>query len=77
MNNKRKKNTPEEFHIFVIFFAITAHSTETFRKRCRNIFWKYCKIAKIFLNQSLILFKYCNNLAMSAQNMACKIFSKY
>ena len=29
-------------------FAPYPHNAETFRKRCRNIPWKYCKIAKIF-----------------------------
>ena len=53
------------------------HSTEIFRKYCNNIPWKYCKIAKIFRNLSLMLLKYCNNLAMSAQNMMYAIFSKY
>ena len=28
MNNIRKKKTPEEFHIFVIFFAITGIQTD-------------------------------------------------
>ena len=50
------------------------HSTEIFKQYWRNISWKYCKIAKIFRNVNskcfeLILLKYCNNLAMSAQNM--------
>ena len=53
------------------------HSTERFRKCCRNIPSKYCKIVEIFWNKSLILLKYCKNLAGSAQNMACEIFSKY
>ena len=60
-----------------IFSRYYPHSTEIFRKYCRNIPWKYCKIAKIFRNLTLILLKYCNNLAMSAQNMAYAIFSKY
>ena len=51
-------------------------STEIFKQYCRNIPWKYCKISKIFRNLSLILLKYCNNLAMSAQNMTYAIFSK-
>ena len=53
------------------------HSTEIFRKYCGNILWQYCKISKIFRKLSLILLKYCNNLAMSAQNMTYVIFSKY
>ena len=53
------------------------HSTEIFRKYCKNIPWKYCKNAKIFRNPSLILYKYCDNLAMSAQNITYAIFSKY
>ena len=53
------------------------HSTDILRKYYRNIPWKYCKIAKIFQNLSLILLKYCNNLAMSAQNMTYAIFYKY
>ena len=53
------------------------HSTEIFRKYCKNSPWKYCKIVKIFRNLSLILLKYCNDLAMSAQNMTYAIFSKY
>ena len=53
------------------------HSTEIFKKYCRNIPWNYCKIARIFQNLSLILLKYCNNLAMSAQNMTYAIFSNY
>ena len=48
-----------------------------FKQFCRNIPWKYCKIVKIFPDLSLILLKYCNNLAMSAQNMTYAIFSKY
>ena len=28
MNNIRKKNTPEEFHIFVLLFAITGIRTD-------------------------------------------------
>ena len=39
------------------------HSTEIFKKR-RNIPCKWCKIAKIFRNLSLILLKYRNNLAL-------------
>ena len=58
-------------------FRRTPHSTEIFRQYCRNIPWKYCKIAEIFRNLSLILLKYCNNLAMSAQNMTHAIFYKY
>ena len=53
------------------------YSTEIDRKHFRNITWKYCKNAKIFRNLSQILFKYCNNLALSAQNMMYAIFSKY
>ena len=53
------------------------HSTEIFRKYCKNTPWKYCKIAKIFWNLSLMLLKYCNNLATTAQNMMYAIFSKY
>ena len=48
-----------------------------FRKYCINIPWKYCKISKILRNLSLILLKYCNDLAMSAQNMTYAIFEKY
>ena len=54
-----------------------AKSTEVLKKHCKNITWKYCKIAKIFRNLSLMLLKYCNNLPMSAQNMTYAIFSKY
>ena len=58
--------------------AITLpHSTEIFRKYCKNIPWKYCKIAKIFRNISLILVIHCNNLAMTAQNMTYAIFVKF
>ena len=53
------------------------YNTEIFRKYCKNIPWKYCKITKIFRNPSLMLLKYCNNLAMAAQNMTYAIFSKY
>ena len=52
-------------------------STEIFRKCCKNIPLKYYKIAKIFRNLSLIFLKYCNNLAMSVQNMTYALFSKY
>ena len=55
----------------------TPHSAEIFRKYRKNIPWKYFKIAKIFRNLSLILLKYCNNLAMSAQSMTYAIFSKF
>ena len=57
--------------------ALIPHSTEIFRQYCKNIPRKYCKIAKIFRNLSLILSKYCKNLAMSAQNMTYAIFAKY
>ena len=60
-----------------LWWIYSSHNTERFRKRFRNIPWKYCKIAKIFRNQSLVLLKYCNNISMSAQNMVCEIFSKY
>ena len=56
--------------------ATYPHSTEIFRKYCKNIPWKYFRIAKIFWNLSLIVLKYCNNLVMSAQNMTYAIFSK-
>ena len=35
------------------------------------------RLPTVFRNQSLILLKYCANLAMSAQNMTYAIFSKY
>ena len=53
------------------------NSIEIFRKYCKNISWKYCKIAKIFRHLSLMLLKYCNNLTVSSQNMTYGIFSKY
>ena len=52
------------------------HSTEIFRQYCRYNPREYYKITKIFRNLSLILLKYSNNLAMSAQNMTYAIFSK-
>ena len=54
-----------------------SHITEIIRQYYRNITWKYCKIAKIFWNLSLILLKCCNDLAMFAHNMTYAIFSKY
>ena len=59
------------------FIRNDTHSAEIFRQYRRNIPWKYWKNAKIFLNLSLILLKYFNNVAMSAQNMTYAIFSKY
>ena len=59
-------------HMVYDYFMTKIHdpnSTEKFGQYCRTIPWKYCKIAKIFRNLSLILLKYCNNLAISAQNM--------
>ena len=61
----------------VVYLRKNPHSTETFRKYCKSIPWTYCKIAKLFRNLLLILLKYYNNLAMSAQNMTYAIFSKY
>ena len=62
---------------WIIAGKMFPHNTKILRKYCKNISWKYCKIAKILRNVSLILLKYCNNLAMSAQNMTYAIFSKY
>ena len=59
------------------FIRNNTHSAKIFRQYCRNILWKYWKNAKIFQNLSLILLKYFNNVAMSAQNMTYAIFSKY
>ena len=72
-------NCNERLEIFLTCFCdilcyVGPHSTERFRQYCRNITWKYCKIAKIFRNLLLILLKYCNNLAMSAQNMTLQYF---
>ena len=46
-----------------------SHSTGIFRQYYEKSSWKYCKIAKIVRNLSLILLKYCNNFATSTQNM--------
>ena len=59
------------------FILNNTHSAEILRQYRRNIPWKDWKNAKIFQNLSLILLKYFNNVAMSAQNMTYAIFSKY
>ena len=65
------------FHQFCMKEVRYPHSTEIFRTYCRNIPWKYCKIAKIFKKLSIISVNYYNNLAISAQNMIYAILSKY
>ena len=77
IQNKFSEIAYREMKIFKQFVREYPHSTEIFRKYFKNIPWKYCKIAKIFRKLSLILLKYCNNLAMSAQNMTYAIFFKY
>ena len=73
----RQKKSRKKLKKTTVTWDDCPHSTEIFRKYCKNIPWKYCKIAKIFRNLSLILLKYCNNLVMSAQNMTYAIFFKY
>ena len=65
----KRRELEQMFHSYIV--------QKYLRQYCRNILWKYYKIAKIFRNLSLMLLKYCNNFAMSAQNMVYAIFSKY
>ena len=63
--------------LYFFHFLLIPYSTEIFRQCCRNILWEYCKSNKIFRNLSLILLKYCSNVAMPAHNMTYVKFLKY